>query len=144
MFLVVCCAFLLLHSGPVYAISAIQQASKSWQRAMNLTSLMTNAEKANITTGAGLVAQCSGNTSPVPRFNIPSLCFNDGPAGVRAVDGTSAFPAQVNAASTWDINLIYQQALAMGAEFRGKGVNVALGPVAGGPLGRSPYGGRNW
>lgn len=104
----------------VHAISAGQQASTSWQRAVNLTSQMTNEEKANITTGAGVVERCSGNTSPVARFNIPSLCFQDGPAGVRAVDGTSAFPAQVNAASTWDVSLIYQQALAMGAEFRGK------------------------
>ncbi|CCG83028.1 Probable beta-glucosidase G [Taphrina deformans PYCC 5710] len=128
----------------VNAISVAQQNSPAWQRALNLTSLMTNEEKANITTGTGLVARCSGNTSPVARFNIPSLCFQDGPAGVRAVDGTSAFAAQVNAASTWDIDLIYQQALAMGAEFRGKGVNVALGPVAGGPLGRTPYNGRNW
>lgn len=31
----------------------------------------------------------------------------------------------------------------MGAEHRGKGVDVQLGPVAG-PLGRSPEGGRNW
>jgi beta-glucosidase len=31
----------------------------------------------------------------------------------------------------------------MGMEFKGKGANVILGPVAG-PLGRSGYGGRNW
>lgn len=31
----------------------------------------------------------------------------------------------------------------MGQEFKGKGAHVALGPVVG-PLGRSPYGGRNW
>lgn len=31
----------------------------------------------------------------------------------------------------------------MGEEFRDKGVNGILGPVAG-PLGRSPTGGRNW
>jgi beta-glucosidase len=31
----------------------------------------------------------------------------------------------------------------MGQEFKGKGAHVALGPVAG-PLGRSPYGSRNW
>ncbi|KAI6817493.1 hypothetical protein KC340_g15098 [Hortaea werneckii] len=31
----------------------------------------------------------------------------------------------------------------LGEEHRDKGVNVALGPVAG-PLGRSPEGGRNW
>lgn len=31
----------------------------------------------------------------------------------------------------------------MGEEYRDKGVNGLLGPVAG-PLGRSPEGGRNW
>ena len=31
----------------------------------------------------------------------------------------------------------------MGSEFRGKGINVALGPVIG-PLGRLPAAGRNW
>lgn len=31
----------------------------------------------------------------------------------------------------------------MGAEFRGKGIDVQLGPVVG-PLGRHPEGGRNW
>lgn len=31
----------------------------------------------------------------------------------------------------------------MAREFRGKGAHVALGPVVG-PLGRSPFGGRNW
>lgn len=31
----------------------------------------------------------------------------------------------------------------MGSEFRGKGVNIALGPVVG-PLGRVAEGGRNW
>ena len=31
----------------------------------------------------------------------------------------------------------------MGLEFQRKGVDIALGPVAG-PLGRSPEGGRNW
>jgi hypothetical protein len=32
---------------------------------------------------------------------------------------------------------------ALGAEFRGKGVDVMLGPASG-PLGRVPQGGRNW
>jgi beta-glucosidase len=31
----------------------------------------------------------------------------------------------------------------MGMEFKDKGANIILGPVAG-PLGRSGYGGRNW
>jgi beta-glucosidase len=32
----------------------------------------------------------------------------------------------------------------MGQEFYDLGIHVALAPVTGGPLGRSPYEGRNW
>ncbi|EEY17921.1 beta-glucosidase [Verticillium alfalfae VaMs.102] len=45
--------------------------------------------------------------------------------------------------ATWDKDLIYRRAVALGKEFRGKGVNVWLGPSVG-PLGRKPKGGRNW
>lgn len=46
-------------------------------------------------------------------------------------------------AATWDRSLAYLRGVAMGEEFRDKGVDGALAPVAG-PLGRSPAGGRNW
>ena len=36
-----------------------------------------------------------------------------------------------------------RRGIAMGEEFRGKGIDVQLGPSAG-PLGRVPAGGRNW
>lgn len=58
-------------------------------------------------------------------------------------DFNSAFPAGVNVAATWDRGMAYARGQAMGAEHRGKGVDVQLGPVAG-PLGRAPEGGRNW
>ena len=58
-------------------------------------------------------------------------------------DLVSAFPAGVTAASTFNKALIFQRGQALGEEFRSKGCNVALGPVAG-PLGRVPAGGRNW
>ena len=38
---------------------------------------------------------------------------------------------------------MYARGIALGAEFRGKGINVFLGPTVG-PLGRKPRGGRNW
>lgn len=38
---------------------------------------------------------------------------------------------------------MYRRGLAIGDEFRGKGVNVHLGPSVG-ALGRKPRGGRNW
>jgi beta-glucosidase len=38
---------------------------------------------------------------------------------------------------------MYRRGVALGEEFRGKGINVYLGPSVG-PLGRKPRGGRNW
>jgi beta-glucosidase len=58
-------------------------------------------------------------------------------------DLVSAFPAGINTAATWSRDLIYRRGVAMGAEFRGKGVDVQLGPSVG-PLGLFPEGGRNW
>jgi beta-glucosidase-like glycosyl hydrolase len=55
----------------------------------------------------------------------------------------TAWPAGVTVAATWNKGLMYERGLGMGNEFKGKGANVALGPVCG-PLGRSPEGGRNW
>ncbi len=48
----------------------------------------------------------------------------------------------VNAAATFNRGLLYQRGVAMGAEWRGKGVNVALGPMM--ILARVAAGGRNW
>lgn len=38
---------------------------------------------------------------------------------------------------------MHQRGFDLGSEHKGKGVNVLLGPVAGG-IGRHPEGGRNW
>lgn len=38
---------------------------------------------------------------------------------------------------------MYARGDGLGAEFRGKGINVILGPAMG-PVGRMPAGGRNW
>lgn len=102
---------------------------------------MTLDEKANIT--RGFPGQCVGNTGAIQRLNIPALCFADAPDGVRGQEFVSGFPAGIHVAATWDRDLMYQYGYALGEEYRGKGINVALGPVAG-PLGRIARGGRNW
>lgn len=102
---------------------------------------MTVKEKINITNG--VEGQCVGNTGAIPRLGIESLCMADGPAGIRGQEFVSAFPAGIHVAATFDRDLLYQYGRAMGEEYRGKGINVALGPVAG-PLGRVARGGRNW
>lgn len=84
-----------------------------------------------------------GNVGSVPRLGFRGLCMHDAPMGVRFADYVSFFPTGHTAAATFDRGLMYQRGLAIGKEHKGKGVNVALGPVAG-PIGRIPEGGRNW
>ncbi|QRV89390.1 glycoside hydrolase family 3 protein [Ceratobasidium sp. AG-Ba] len=116
----------------------------AFAKAKAVVAKMTLEEKVNITTGLGAYTPCAGNTGAVPRLNIPSFCLQDGPAGVRPATFASQFPAEVTVAATWDRDLFYDRAAALGVEFRGKGIHIALAPVTGGPLGRSPLGGRNW
>lgn len=68
-----------------------------------------------------------GNIESIERVSFNGMCFQDGPLAVNRNDLVSAFSAGVTAAATWDTDLIYQRGLAIGAEFRGKGVHVALG-----------------
>ncbi|KAH8433159.1 beta-glucosidase [Aspergillus melleus] len=114
---------------------------EAYKRAKTLVSRLTVEEKTNLTRGHD--GQCVGNSGAVPRLSIPSLCFSDAPDGVRGQEFVSAFPAGIHVASTWDRSLLYQYGHALGEEYHDKGVNVALGPVAG-PLGRLARGGRNW
>ncbi|KAF2029955.1 glycoside hydrolase family 3 protein [Setomelanomma holmii] len=53
----------------------------------------------------------------------------------------TAWPAPLSIAMTWDKDFIIEQGQALGAEFKGKGVNVGYGPTVQ-PLGRSPWGKR--
>jgi beta-glucosidase len=86
---------------------------------------------------------CVGNTYKPASIDYPSLCLQDSPLGIRFANPVTAFPAGINAGATWDTQLLYARGAAMGAEAKGLGVHVQLGPVAG-PLGKNPNGGRNW
>ncbi|KAF8342918.1 glycosyl hydrolase family 3 N terminal domain-containing protein [Cantharellus anzutake] len=86
--------------------------------------------------------RCVGNLNAVARLNIPSICLQDGPAGVRAVDLVSGFPAGINAAATFNRDLIRQRGVAIAEEFRTKGAHVYLGPSM--DVMRAPEAGRLW
>ena len=120
---------------------------------------MTLAEKTNLTAGSGIfMGRCVGNTGSALRVGIPQLCLQDGPLGVRNSDHNTAFPAGITVSTsivfndtrpyqnqvgaTWDKDLMRRRGVAIGEEFRGKGVNIHLGPSVG-PLGRKPRGGRS-
>lgn len=79
----------------------------------------------------------------IERLNFTGLCLQDGPVGIRQAVYANVYPAGVNVASTWDRNAFYKRSHYMGLEFKAKGSQIALAPVVG-PLGRDPYGGRNW
>ena len=120
--------------GPAWA------AAKA--KAKKLISGWTLEQKAGVPTGVGLVGgRCTGNIAPVGN-DWPGLCLEDGPLGVRQTDFVTVFPAGINAAATWNRTLIRARGMAIGEEFKGKGVNVGLGPVMN--MGRIAQGGRNW
>lgn len=107
--------------------------------------------------------RCVGNIPPVPASGdgvFKGLCLEvcrpfqpsntlsqsnssqDSPLGVRDTDYATVFPAGVNAAATFQRKLMRARGLAMGQEHKGKGVNIALGPMMN--MGRVAQGGRNW
>ncbi|PFH45154.1 glycoside hydrolase family 3 protein, partial [Amanita thiersii Skay4041] len=69
----------------------------TWDEAYSLAKTMVSQlaldERVNIITDMGSSIH---NTHSVPRLGIPSLCFNDGPAGVCLVENFTGFPAGIN------------------------------------------------
>ncbi|KAJ6260554.1 hypothetical protein Dda_4780 [Drechslerella dactyloides] len=137
------------HSPPAYPApighgNGLPGWSEAYSKAQAIVAQMTLAEKVNLTTGTGWQSEgCVGNTGSIPRLGLRGLCLQDSPLGIRLGLYSSAFPAGVTIASTWDEGLAYRRGFAMGMEHRGKGVDIQLGPVSG-PLGLFPEGGRNW
>ena len=132
--------------SPVEPISGAGGWTAAVAKAKVFVSKLTIDEKVNLTTGVDTIGRfvpsichlssdsltviiityrCVGYTGRVTRLNFDGFCFEDSPVGVRDTDYASVFPAAVNVAATWDKNLMLRRGTAMGAEFRGKGVNVA-------------------
>jgi beta-glucosidase len=132
---------------PLVVNSTYFRTSSKWdnahKKAREYLAGWTVEEKSQLCTGTGWsFGRCVGNIPPIPSQNFSGLCLQDGPLGVRFADRVSAFPAGINAASTFDKDLIYARGNAMGKEFKAKGVNIALGPAM--DIGRNAAGGRIW
>lgn len=121
----------------------LSSAKNSWRdsiaTARALVGNMTRAEKVAYVHGEGWVGYqltegfYVGSVPALPRLRIPSINIQDGPAGFRTTDtrivGTvTAWPSQLALGATWDPDLAYSYAEALGREFRAHGANVALGP----------------
>src|SRR4030081_3036896 len=81
-------------------------------------------------------------TRPIPRLEIPSLRMSDGPMGVHVYGLTTAYPAGIALAASWDVDLAQRFGAAMGRDARARGVHVILGP--GMNIYRAPMNGRNF
>lgn len=114
------------------------------EKTRTFVSQLTLEEKVNLTTGSGWkMERYVGNAGSIPRLGFQALCLQDSPTGVRMTDYNTVFPAAVNIAATWSLELTHRAGHAMGKKHREKGAEMQLGPVAG-PLGRAPKGGRSW
>jgi beta-glucosidase len=105
---------------------------------------MTLTEKLSLLSGTS-----SGNPGyagyvpGIASLCVPALTLEDNSSGVG--DGQAditAFPDGEAAASTWNTSLVKQYGAAVGAEQRGKGTNVVLGPMIN--IMRAPLWGRNY
>ncbi|KAF8310466.1 glycoside hydrolase [Clavulina sp. PMI_390] len=137
-----------LSLGALVAVNTVAAFTpRSWDDATVLATALahqlTTQEKLTLVRGVGEFSSvCTGNLPAIPRLNIPSICMNDGPAGMRSVDLVSGFPAGITAAATWNRALIRARGQAIGEEFRTKGAHVFLGPAM--DVMRAPEAGRLW
>lgn len=90
----------------------------------------------------------------IPGYDIPSICFSDGPHGLRRQNGdadnlgisqslpATCFPTASALACSWDPQMAYEIGNSLGEEARWQKADVLLGP--GLNVMRHPYGGRNF
>ena len=78
----------------------------------------------------------------IDSLSIPMVKMSDGPLGVRTWGTTTAYPAGILNASTWNRSLVHSLGLSFGNDARARGVNIILAP--GMNIYRAPMCGRNF
>ncbi|HEU5404360.1 MAG TPA: glycoside hydrolase family 3 N-terminal domain-containing protein, partial [Terriglobales bacterium] len=121
-------------------------------RVTDLLKRMTMEEKATMLSGSGWM-----ESAPIPRLGISAIKMADGPMGVRSWLGssaitssanapvkveTTAFPAGIAMAATWDRNLVGREGQAIAQEVKALGRDMILGPTVN--INRQPLWGRNF
>lgn len=76
------------------------------------------------------------------RLGLPEIKMSDGPVGTRNDGKTTAYPASILSAATWDTALVNQLGMAIGRDARARGVHILLAP--GVNMYRAPMAGRNF
>jgi beta-glucosidase len=133
-FLVGCKSKISSRKETTFTPPVAYEVALKW--ADSIVNLMTLEEKVNMIGGDRRFF-----TNPVPRFNIPPVMMADATMGVRLVDWfgdsikvkkvltkSTAFPASILLASTWNRDLARQYAFSVGEECRAGGIAILLGP----------------
>ena len=107
------------------------------KRVDSILSKMTLEEKIEIIGGIN-----DFSTRPIARLGIPALRMSDGPMGVHDYGLTTAYPAGVALAASWDVALAQRFGISMGHDARARGVHFILAP--GLNIYRAPKNGRNF
>jgi beta-glucosidase len=107
-----------------------------------LLAALSVPDKVRLLTGAA-----NWRTHGAPAIGLRPMIVSDGPSGVRGVTKderhpSTSLPCSSATGATWDTELITELAVALGAEARGKGVDVLLAPTIN--LMRTPLGGRGF
>ncbi len=143
--------WLCAQPGKLSAVEIFQDENQPLEARVNdLLSRLTLDEKIAI-----IHADSQFTTAAIPRLGIPRRWLDDGPHGVRedigpdtwapsghTDDFSTAMPAGICLAATWDPDLGFREGEAIGQEARARGKDIMLGP--GVNILRTPLGGRNF
>jgi len=119
------------------AQSVRQSPAEVEKRVQALLSKMTPEEKITLIGGIN-----DFYTRAIPRLGLPALRMSDGPMGVHDYGETTAYPAGIALAASWDADLARRVGISMGEDARARGVHFILGP--GMNIYRAPMNGRNF
>ncbi len=107
------------------------------KRADALLARMTLEEKIDYLGGAD-----NFYVRAIKRLGLPAFHMADGPFGVRNLGPSTAYPAGIGLAATWDVALASRVGAMIGRDARARGVHIMLAP--GVNIYRAPMCGRNF
>ena len=81
-------------------------------------------------------------TKNIDRLGIHRMKMTDGPQGLGTNGKSTAYPATIMLAATWNEDLAYEYGKSLGRDCRARGVNILLGPAVN--IYRAPMCGRNF
>jgi beta-glucosidase len=114
-----------------------QSPAEVERRVESLLSKMTLEEKITLIGGVN-----DFYIRALPRLGLTALRMSDGPLGVHDYGETTAYPAGIALAASWDTDLARRVGISMGRDARARGVHFILAP--GMNIYRAPMNGRNF